>query len=85
MAADMRENSAEITKIQDVDNSNNKQFPTWKCVTDYFSYITPAIKPLSANVSVIEGEKYLWVYDVGSHENIPENACGDFKAKRKED
>ena len=56
MAADMRENSAEITKIQDVDNSNNKQFPTWKCVTDYFSYITPAIKPLSANVSVIEGE-----------------------------
>lgn len=53
MAADMRENSAEITKIQDVDNSNNKQFPTWKCVTDYFSYITPAIKPLSANVSVI--------------------------------
>ena len=30
MAADMRENSAEITKIQDVGNINNKQFPTWK-------------------------------------------------------
>ena len=83
MAADMRENSAEITKIQDVDNSNNKQFPTWKCVTDYFSYITPAIKPLSANVSVIEGEKYLWVYDVGSHENIPEMLAEISKQKGK--
>ena len=83
MAADMRENSAEITKIQDVDNSNNKQFPTWKCVTDYFSYITPAIKPLSANVSVIEGEKYLWVYDVGSNENIPEMLAEISKQKGK--
>lgn len=83
MAADIRENSAEITKIQDVDNSNNKQFPTWKCVTDYFSYITPAIKPLSANVSVIEGEKYLWVYDVGSHENIPEMLAEISKQKGK--
>ena len=83
MAADMRENSAEITKIQDVDNSNNKQFPIWKCVTDYFSYITPAIKPLSANVSVIEGEKYLWVYDVGSHENIPEMLAEISKQKGK--
>ena len=83
MAADMRENSAESTKIQDVDNSNNKQFPTWKCVTDYFSYITPAIKPLSANVSVIEGEKYLWVYDVGSNENIPEMLAEISKQKGK--
>ncbi|MBU5478151.1 MBL fold metallo-hydrolase [Eubacterium sp. MSJ-13] len=84
MVADMNENSIEIKTVQDAGNSdNNKQFPTWKCVTDYFSYITPTARPLSANVSVIESGKYLWVYDVGSHENIPEMLSEVSKQKSK--
>lgn len=72
MAADMNENSIEIKNVQnDGSSNNNKQFPTLKCITDYFSYITPTTEPLSANVSIVEGEKYLWVYDVGSHSEIP--------------
>lgn len=64
-------------------NNDNRQITIWRSVTDYFSYITPTDKPLSANVSVIEGAKWLWVYDVGSHEKIPEMLSEISKKKGK--
>lgn len=58
-------------KIEKRIKSNIEQGPVWKSITKNIFYITPTKNPLSANVSVIEGDKYLWVYDVGSHEDIP--------------
>ena len=53
-------------------NSDKNNIPMWRNITDKISYITPTMQPLSANVSVIEGKNYLWVYDVGSNNVIPD-------------
>lgn len=36
------------------------------------SYIEPTQNPLSANVVLIEGEKNLWLYDVGNNPCVPQ-------------
>lgn len=61
-----------------------EKIPEWKQITKNISYITPTTEPLSANVSVVEGEKYLWVYDVGSHSEIPNMLLQLSKEKGKE-
>ena len=48
-------------------NSDKNNIPMWRNITDKISYITPTMQPLSANVCVIEGKDYLWVYDVGKN------------------
>ena len=48
-------------------NLDKNNIPMWRNITDKISYITPTMQPLSANVCVIEGEDYLWVYDVGKN------------------
>ncbi|MDD5829484.1 MAG: hypothetical protein PUD10_10055, partial [Lachnospira sp.] len=40
-------------------------------IDDDISYITPSTNPLSANVVIIKGSEALWLFDVGSHPDIP--------------
>ena len=39
---------------------------------DNISYIEPTVNPLSANVVIINGKDAVWLYDVGSHPDIPD-------------
>lgn len=41
-------------------------------ITEYLSYIPASENPLSADVILIEGEEYLYVYDVGNNEQVAE-------------
>ena len=43
------------------------QIPHIQTINDYISYLTPTEHPLSANVVIIEGDAFFWVYDVGNH------------------
>ena len=69
----------------EADNTmEEKQIPKWKIIAKNISYITPVRNPLSSNVVVVEGEKYLFIYDVGSHKNIPSMLLELSKEKEKE-
>lgn len=37
------------------------------------SYITPTINPLSCTVVIVETGHNIWLYDTGSHSDIPGN------------
>ncbi len=39
-------------------------------ITDNISYIKASEKPLSADVGIIEGDEYLWIFDVGASETV---------------
>ena len=52
-------------------NKTDEQIPEWKKIEKNISYISSTTNPLSANVTVIEGQEHILIYDVGSHENIP--------------
>ena len=41
-------------------------------ITDRISYIKATENPLSADVGVIEGERFLWLYDVGNRPEVTE-------------
>ena len=43
------------------------QIPHIQTINDHISYLTPTEHPLSANVVIIEGDAFFWVYDVGNH------------------
>lgn len=40
-------------------------------IDENISYISPTENPLSANVVIIQCENDIWLYDVGSHPDIP--------------
>ena len=40
-------------------------------VTDRISYIKATEKPLSADVGIIEGDEFCWIFDVGADESVP--------------
>ena len=48
------------------------QIPHIQTINDHISYLTPTEHPLSANVVIIEGDAFLWGYDVGNHPAVPE-------------
>lgn len=48
------------------------QKPEKISISDHISYLAATEQPLSANVVLIEGAAFLWVYDVGNHPVIPE-------------
>lgn len=41
-------------------------------ITDKISYIKATEQPLSADVGIIEGERFLWLYDVGNRPEVTE-------------
>ena len=47
------------------------QKPEHISINDHISYLTATEEPLSANVVLIEGDTFLWVYDVGNHPLVP--------------
>ena len=69
------------------------QIPHIQTINDHISYLTPTEHPLSANVVIIEGDAFFWVYDVGNHPAVSEilqeifiptisGICRRFRAKR---
>ena len=40
------------------------QIPHIQTINDHISYLTPTEHPLSANVVIIEGDAFFWVYDL---------------------
>ena len=40
-------------------------------ITDRISYIKATEKPLSADVGIIEGDEFCWIFDVGADESVP--------------
>ncbi len=40
-------------------------------ITDRISYIKTTEKPLSADVGIIEGDEFIWLFDVGADESVP--------------
>ncbi len=50
---------------------------------NHISYLTPTEHPLSANVVIIEGDAFLWGYDVGNHPAVPEILQKKVKTDRK--
>ncbi len=51
-------------------------------LNNLISYISPTDNPLSANVVLIQGKEALWLYDAGSHPDIPQIIDG-FRDGRK--
>ena len=47
------------------------EVPKIQSISDRIFYLTATEHPLSANVVMVEGDKFLWVYDVGSHPAVP--------------
>ena len=40
-------------------------------INDRISYIKATGKPLSADVGIVEGDKFIWIFDVGADESVP--------------
>ena len=40
-------------------------------ITDRISYIKATEKPLSADVGIVEGDEFIWTFDVGADESVP--------------
>ena len=51
-------------------------------ITEYISYIKASDSPLSADVILVEGREYLYVYDVGNNEQVAEYINSIPKKKR---
>ena len=51
-------------------------------ITDQISYIKASDKPLSADVILVEGQEYLYVFDVGNNEQVAEYINSLSKKKR---
>lgn len=52
-------------------------------LTERISYIKATHAPLSADVGIIEGEKYIWLYDVGSSDEVADYLNGADFTKEK--
>lgn len=51
-------------------------------IADKISYIKATGKPLSADVGMIEGDEYLWIFDVGADESVSISLKGITKPKK---
>ena len=51
-------------------------------ITDKVSYIKASDNPLSADVILVEGKEYLYVFDVGNNEKVAEYLNSLPKKKR---
>ena len=40
-------------------------------INDRISYIKATRKPLSADVGIVEGDEFIWIFDVGADESVP--------------
>ena len=40
-------------------------------ITDRISYIKATENPLSADVGIVEGDEFIWLYDIGTDESVP--------------
>ena len=40
-------------------------------ITDRISYIKATEEPLSADVGIVEGDEFIWLYDIGTDESVP--------------
>ncbi|MBR2639251.1 MAG: hypothetical protein IKL18_02255 [Oscillospiraceae bacterium] len=40
-------------------------------ITDRISYIEATEKPLSADVGIVEGDEFIWLFDIGADESVP--------------
>ena len=40
-------------------------------INDRISYIKATGKPLSADVGIVEGDEFIWIFDVGADESVP--------------
>ena len=40
-------------------------------INDRISYIKATEKPLSADVGIVEGDEFIWIFDVGADESVP--------------
>ena len=59
------------------------QIPHIQTINDHISYLTPTEHPLSANVVIIEGDAFFWVYDVGNHPAVSEILQNKVRTDRK--
>ncbi len=59
------------------------QIPHIQTINDHISYLTPTEHPLSANVVIIEGDAFFWVYDVGNHPAVFRNSAEKVRTDRK--
>ena len=46
-------------------------------INEYISYWKDSKEPLSANVGIVVGKDYHWIFDVGSHPEIPKKLVGE--------
>lgn len=60
---------------------DNKKLEQIK-ITEYISYIKASENPLSADVILVDGESYLYVFDVGNNEQVAEYLNSIPKKKR---
>ena len=51
-------------------------------ITEQISYIKSSDNPLSADVSLVDGQEYLYVFDVGNNEKVAEYLNAIPKKKR---
>ena len=51
-------------------------------IADKISYIKATGNPLSADVGMIEGDEYLWIFDVGADESVSISLKGIIKPKK---
>ena len=40
-------------------------------INDRISYVKATEKPLSADVGIVEGDEFIWIFDVGADESVP--------------
>ena len=50
-------------------------------ITDRISYLKATEDPLSADVGIIEGDNFIWLYDIGADESVPMSLSGFKKPK----
>ncbi|MBR3610431.1 MAG: hypothetical protein IKL57_03050 [Oscillospiraceae bacterium] len=50
-------------------------------INEHISYIKASENPLSADIGIIEGEKFLWIFDLGADESAAEFLNGIKKRK----
>lgn len=58
--------------------------PKIQFISDRLSYLTATEHPLSANVVLVEGDMFLWIYDVGNHPAVLEFLLEKSKQTGKE-
>ena len=59
-------------------------YPNWFVLEKGIFFIPAQTKPLSSDVVIIEGEQFIWLYDVGAEERIPKQMNAYANSQNKE-